>query len=301
MGAALARLAQIARHQHGLFTGDQAIECGLSPRTIRRCAAEGRWRRIHPGVFLVGAGRLSDIQRACAAALAAGPTAALSHMSAVALHGLIAWPLQVHLTVPHGRHRDLEGVRWHQSRVLPRTDRAVVNAIPTTTIERSLLDAATQADRGLMSRLVDECLRTGMSDLGSLATTSLEIRPDGRFGGSRLRAVLATVPQIEDADSVLEMVTGRLLVAAGINGFVHHYLVDTGGVRFELDFAFPAEKVDVECDGAAYHGGPLARTRDRRRDSALAASGWAVRRFSWADVTKHASRTARSIREALQR
>lgn len=116
-----------------------------------------------------------------------------------------------------------------------------------------------------------------------------------------MRRVLATVPLIDDADSVMEMVMGRLLVAAGLEGFVHHHVVDTGGVRFELDFAYPDERVDVECDGAAYHGGPLARARDRERDAALAVAGWAVRRFSWVDVTKNASRTVRRIREALAR
>ena len=92
VGAALALLANAARHQHDLFTHEQATEAGLSTRTIRRYVAEGRWRRLHPGVYIAGSGRVDDVARACAAVLAAGPTATLSHMSAVALHGLTAWP-----------------------------------------------------------------------------------------------------------------------------------------------------------------------------------------------------------------
>lgn len=301
MGESLVALAQIARHQHGVFTYTQAIECGISPRTVRRYAAEGRWRQIHPGVFVTGGHGVDDLQRASAAVLAVGPTAVVSHMSAVALHDLGPWPLHVHVTVPHGRHRSLDGVRWHQSRRLGSEDLTRVRGIATTTIERTLLDAATHADRDLLARLVDESVRLGITDVAALAAKALDVRPDGRFGGSRLRSVLGSMPPLDDADSVMELVMARLLDAAGLGGYVHHHVVDTGGVRFELDFAYVPERVDVECDGAAYHHGPSRRVRDRQRDEALGAAGWTVCRFSWKDVTTNAFPTARRIRTTLGR
>lgn len=301
LGEALERLDVVASRQHQLFTYEQAIECGVSPRTVCRYVAEGRWRRPHRNVYVVGSRELDDVQRGCAAVLAGGPAALLSHMSAVALHGLAPWPLHVDVTVPHGSYRKLDGVRWHQSRVLDEPDRTLEHGIPVTTPERSLLDAATQADRKLTIKLVDECVRLRKSDVAKLAARALEVRPDGRFGGARLRAVLARVPPIEDADSVMEMLMARLLTGAGFDGWVHHLEVDAGGVRFELDFAFPQERVDVECDGAAYHAGPMSQVRDRRRDEALAACGWRVLRFSWKDVTADAARTSRHIRDVLRR
>lgn len=300
MGAVLARISRMASPQHGNFTHRQALKCGASPRTIHRYVAEGRWRRMHRGVYAVNGKAVDDLQRASAAVLAAGPTARLSHMSAVALYGLTPWPLQIHLTVPHGRHRTLRGVNWHQSRVVD-ADLATINGIPTTTLERTLLDAATQADRQLLVQLVDEAVRLGMTDVGTLAAKALIVRPDGRFGGRRLRAVLAGVPPLEDADSIMEMLMARLLDATGLDGYVHHHLVVAGGTRFELDFGFPHERVDVECDGAAHHGGPLSLAADRLRDEALAAEGWTVLRFKWNDVTRDASRTAHRVRVALGR
>lgn len=164
-----------------------------------------------------------------------------------------------------------------------------------------MLDAATMADRELMARLVDECVRLGKSDVPTLAAKALEVRPDGRFGGRKLRIVLSAVPGLDDADSVMEMVMARLLEAVGLEDFVHHYVVNAGGTHYELDFAFPQERVDIECDGAAYHDGPFRQGRDRTRDRALQACGWTVLRFTWSDVTARAPRSARRIREALCR
>jgi very-short-patch-repair endonuclease len=43
--------------------------------------------------------------------------------------------------------------------------------------------------------------------------------------------------------------------------------------------------VDVELDGAAFHGSAGDRERDTRRDVALAALGWVVLRFSYRRLT----------------
>lgn len=295
------RLADLARRQHSLFTRAQALACGISPRTITRYLQTGQWRELFPNVFLAGTATPDDIQRACGAVLAAGPDAALSHMSAVALHGLTSWPVYVHLTVPHGKLRRLREVRWHQSRVLGREDLASVRGIRVTTIERSLLDAATQADTNLLTRLVDEAIRLKRTDVGRLAARAVKVRPDGRFGGSRLRRVLEGVPPLEDADSVLEMVMARLLDQPCLDDYRHHHRVDTGGVDYELDFAYVAEHVDVECDGAAFHDGPSRQVRDAARDADLVRAGWTVLRFGWGDVTARVASTRRAILAALGR
>ena len=49
-----------------------------------------------------------------------------------------------------------------------------------------------------------------------------------------------------------------------------------------MDALYAEAKVIVESDGAAFHGSREARERDLRRDSALAALGWVVLRFSHA-------------------
>jgi very-short-patch-repair endonuclease len=63
--------------------------------------------------------------------------------------------------------------------------------------------------------------------------------------------------------------------------------VEVGRRKFYLDRAFVEELVDVELDGAAYHGAPGQRERDLRRDSALASVGWLTLRFSHARLIDH--------------
>jgi len=60
-----------------------------------------------------------------------------------------------------------------------------------------------------------------------------------------------------------------------------HRVVLPDGRAAELDAAWPEARVAVELDGAAFHGSREARERDLRRDSALAALGWVVLRFSY--------------------
>jgi very-short-patch-repair endonuclease len=56
--------------------------------------------------------------------------------------------------------------------------------------------------------------------------------------------------------------------------------VDLPSGRVYLDRLYDDELVNVELDGAAYHGEPGQRERDLRRDAALAALGFVTVRFS---------------------
>ena len=67
-----------------------------------------------------------------------------------------------------------------------------------------------------------------------------------------------------------------------------------------MNFAILRERVVLECDGWTSHG--LDREqfeRDRRRDGALAAGGWIVLRFTWAQITHRPSWVADAIRRTL--
>ena len=53
-----------------------------------------------------------------------------------------------------------------------------------------------------------------------------------------------------------------------------------------LDRAWSEVKLAVELDGARYHTSPEDRRRDLARDTALAALGWVVLRFTYAEVLR---------------
>jgi hypothetical protein len=56
----------------------QAVDLGMSRQTVTRRARDGSWRRLHPGVYLVGGHRLTDEVRVRAAWLWGGDQAVVS-------------------------------------------------------------------------------------------------------------------------------------------------------------------------------------------------------------------------------
>lgn len=112
----------------------------------------------------------------------------------------------------------------------------------------------------------------------------------------QLRSVVAAA-DVRSA-SVLESLFRLSMLADGITDFRTQVDVHTAAGRFLLrtDFCFVAQGLVVEVDGAAWHQDPL---RDRTRDNALAAAGWRVLRFTWADVVHEGHQTLSVLRTAL--
>lgn len=73
----------------------------------------------------------------------------------------------------------------------------------------------------------------------------------------------------------------RLLRRAGITGWAVH--VPYAG--YEIDAAFPLERIAIEVDGWAWHVDPERFVRDRQRQNALVNGAWHILRFTWHDLT----------------
>lgn len=54
--------------------------------------------------------------------------------------------------------------------------------------------------------------------------------------------------------------------------------------KYKADFAIPAIKLAIECDGEYWHSQPQAKAHDQKRDGELARFGWTVVRFKEADI-----------------
>src|SRR5215475_10669402 len=112
------RLADIAEFQSGMVTVSQAAAVGISDKLLRSRVRQGRWQRIHRGVYATFSGELSRRAELWAAVLSAGPAAALSYRSAAELHDLTDEPGRaIHVTVPTERRvrGNCAGVVIHRS------------------------------------------------------------------------------------------------------------------------------------------------------------------------------------------
>ncbi len=286
-------LSRLARRQHGLVAVWQLP--GLSGNAAAVRIRTGRLHRLHRGVYAVGHDSLTQEGRWLAAVLACGPGAALSHASATAL-----WQLRprrsgpADVTVARRGRRSPSGIRVHSVRALE--ERMTLNAIPVTTVERTLLDYAETARPQELRLAIEQADRLDRFDLTAL--NELIERSPGRRGVRPLRAVLAAMHGHATPDTRSEL-ENRMLAfcrAHGIpepltNVLVHGELVDC---------YWPAARLVVELDSWRFHKSRAEFERDRRRDAKLTARGERVIRLTDRRLAGEPAVVAAEIRQAAQ-
>lgn len=291
-------LRVLAEQQDAQFAVAQARALGLGPHATRWLIDSGRATRVAIGVACF-AGAPGAPDPAITAFLRCWPTATIGYGSAAHHHGLTtARPERPELVVPHGCRRAPDGIVVHQSRALPRTDRAFVGTLAYTSLARTVCDLASLADRtGTLAR-VDDAVASGASPRW-LHQRSSELT-NGRDGVALVRD--ATEPGAAPAfRSWLERQTALLLVLAGLPAAAWNVPVSDGRGRIGIvDALWAAWSLVVEVEGLRFHTSPAARRRDAARFNRLLAAGYAVRRFTWRDVIERPYETAVTIAEALR-
>lgn len=292
-------IARIATRQHGVVGRRQLLELGVGGCAIDHRLAVGRLRWIHAGVYGVGHEALAFEGRVLAAVMCASPGAAASHMSAAALDGLCepgAGP--IHVTATAAR-KARPGLVLHRG-LLRDNEVRNVKGIPTTTIDRTLLDLGSLVSTARLRRLVKVAEFQRLTTFASLAAI-LERYPrrQGRVPLARLVAeslngMRRTRSELEDR--FLGLCRRRELPLPETN-----VELETASGRVEVDCVWPGRGVIVELDGLQAHGGLTAFEDDRARDRALVAAGWTVIRVTWAHLHRDGAILAADIRAALER
>jgi very-short-patch-repair endonuclease len=173
------------------------------------------------------------------------------------------------------------GIRVHGTQRLDTDDVRVHAGLPCTSPARTLLDLASRLDEHALRWAVEEgrvrSLLTADDLLAVLA------RHRGRRGAARLRLVvgdLTGTPALTRSEAerrLLDLIRGAGLPAPRANVMVG---------RWSVDLHWPTQRLVVEVDGFAYHGGRTAFERDRRKDADLQAAGMRVARLSWRQITR---------------
>jgi predicted transcriptional regulator of viral defense system len=280
-------IAELAAHQHAVFTLDQLEALGLSRTAAYKRAARGRFHRIHPGVYsLIPANLLTRESRWMAAALAPGPGAVVSHRTAAALHELLPTARSnIDVTVPGRGKWTYTGLDIHRSTTLTDADVTIVNEIPCTTISRTLFDLADVVDRRRHERAFDQADVLEVIDLAQIEDQLL--RNPTRPAAGRVRKLLeehyigSTPTESELEEAFLALCRRAGLPRPEVQAWI--YLPD-GGPALRVDFLWRRRRVVVETDGARYHGTGQASRRDTRRDQRLMVHGYKPIRTGWRQI-----------------
>jgi len=300
--------------RQGLATPSHLSAVGVGRSVLSRAHLAGEVHRVRPGVYsaaplppwptyvVTGTGaEPAYVQQVRAVLLSLGQSATASGVTAACLRGwgvLLEPQRVVDVSVPNGRSRvRLAGVRSmqrrHVARALWRPDPDLA-PLWTTTPVQTVLDCCRTLPHLQAVVVVDSALRSGQVTLAQLALAARALR--GRRAARRVVRALASADAA--AGSVLESVLRVRLQEAGLGPFTTQVtLSDSTGRRIvRVDFCFVAARLVVEADGSRWH---TDVPRDRQLDNRLAAAGWRVLRFTWAQVVHDGPSVVALVRAAL--
>jgi very-short-patch-repair endonuclease len=281
-----ARLGALAARQHEVFAVWQLKPTGVTDRAVQRRADAGLLRRLYHGVYTGVQAKLSLRGGWMAAVLACGPDALLSHRAAAALwdlHSVPSGPIDVTAPTMH-RH---PGVRSHTTNCPLGLIRATVDAIPVTTLERTVLDQA--------RALGPQRLRTTLEQLQHRGLLSPARFDNHRFHRS-FRAVSDAMAQLTDqapwTQSELERRFLELIRDAGLPDPQTNVTV----AGLVVDFCWLEQRLIVEIDGYAWHSSRRSFEVDRQRDVKLTLAGYRVIRITYARIVHDTARLLAELR-----
>ena len=252
MNALRGRVVDLAARQHQTVAFWQLRRDGMT-----KAAAQAALRGL-PRPFR-GVAALQELDWhgwLMAAALACGPGAAISHLTALQLRGLRPWePGPIHVSVPRGGGRSRrDGLELHRRSSL---EVSRYEGIPVTSTSQSLLDADLRSHE--LYRALEEADKRGLRPTLPLhAIQSLQRKVAGR---TRSDAEARFVVLCQEHGLKLPRVNHRL------NGF-------------ETDFHWRPARLVVEVDGYEFHRERRQFEEDCRRGVAHRIAGFEVIRVS---------------------
>jgi very-short-patch-repair endonuclease len=232
----------------------------------------GRLHRLHRGVYAVGHAAPSLHRGFMAAVLACGEGAVLSHGSAAVLWGFLK-PLKgpIHISLP-----SLDGRRRRKGIVIHRAISLAESPVPLTTIRTGIPVTIP---------------RRTIEDLPTVLPSYLvrRARRQAEFLKHELR--LPTDRSRSDLEADFLSFCRR-----------HHLPLPEVNVKvgpYEVDFLWPDHKLVVETDFFDYHRGSQAFEDDHQRELDLRRMGYAVRRYTGAQLTGYPAEIAGELGEVL--
>jgi very-short-patch-repair endonuclease len=298
-------LLATAASQHAVFSLAQARAAGFSGRQIERRLASGGWVRVHECAYAVGGVSLSWRGRLIAACFAGGVRAVASHASAAALWGLPGGREdRSEITCPRWRRARHDDVLVHEIKALPPGDVRIVDGIPATCAELTLLHLGAIGSFTLVELALERALRDELVSVESCARLLRRYARQGRAGVRTLRTLLdARDPARRPTESEMETRLIQTIRHLGLPVPEVQYEVRRPDGSFEarLDAAYPSRRVGIEYQSLQHHSTELERRRDRARVHRLRALGWEIIEVGPDDLQQGRHRLGEAIAAALRR
>lgn len=167
----------------------------------------------------------------------------------------------------------------HRTRSLTGADCAEVDAIPVTSVARTLLDLSGALSGPRLLRAFEEADRLGLLDRAELY--AVLARSNGHRGAKRLRRIaISHAMPVPSTRSHPEYRFFRLCEETGLT--LPEVNATIAGI--EVDCLWRERRLILELDGPQYHGSAWQVRRDEARDARLRRAGFRVERRGTARV-----------------
>jgi very-short-patch-repair endonuclease len=285
-------IVALGEHQSGVVGRRQLRRLGLTERQIDWRIAMGWLIPILNGVYAVGHRPRTLRGWHCAALLAAGPRAALSHRSAGAHWGMTKAPGRPHVVAQRSAE-GIKGIVVHRPRALADDDVVEDQGLRVASPSRVLLDLAGESPRRGLERALDHAEIRGLH----LPIEPLITRCKRRRGAAKLRAVLehhiagSTITESEAEEAFLTVVR-----RAGLPDPIPQCRIE--GRR--RDFAWPSHRLVVEIDSRTFHDTTRGFEQDRLRGNEVTLAGWTHLRFTRRRVVQRGKEVEWDLIRALK-
>jgi len=175
-------------------------------------------------------------------------------------------------------------------------DFTVHDAIPVTSVARTLLDLSAVVRPLELPSAIDRAERLGLFDL--TAINDVLERANGRRGARALRHAIAAYEPSTQKSELERRFKALLETTTYISTPAFNAAVRGEKTTHEVDAFWPQQRLAVQLDGFEFHRTRRDRERDADSDADLELVGNRVMRLTWDDVTQNGERTLRRLRLA---
>jgi very-short-patch-repair endonuclease len=290
----------VAAEQHGAISRPQLLSSDETPGTIRTLLDRGELMVATPGVYRLGGAPGSWKQDLFLAHLAAGSDSVISHRSAGVEWGLDAVQSTI---VEVSSPRKLRNVPFQPHRTLSLTseDVSTRGSLPITTPTRTLLDLSSVLSVLSLEQAYESALRKGLTHPEQLEQRFERWARSGRTGVRKWRELLSARSLGEKpTESYLETLLVQAVRRGQLSPPVRQHSIEKGHRHVRrFDFAYPAQKLAIEADSAAWHLGRQGWRKDLAIQNEAASLGWLILRFTFWDLTERPEWVIATIVQAL--
>lgn len=257
-----------------------AQESGLTRATLRWGERQRKWRRVDRGVYVEGGEPPNAVDRARARVLAA-KTVARGTLAGI-LHDLDSVTFDGRATREHRPP-------WMRTLTL--------GGVPCADGLTTLLDLAALLSDKTWEHALEAALRKRLTSVEAIEAVLPELSRGRIPGTARIRRVLELRPLgAAPTESLLETLMVQLIrLIPDLPPPTRQYRVVNarGEVIARVDLCWPELGLFIELDGQHHPGQPK---HDAVRQTAVtAATGWLVGRFTWDEVVRNPTVTARRL------